>query len=137
MNINTFPFNELLLTDRVLDRLGFSEYWDEHCTWGGRTITFGDKDVLIRVVDQEEMDDDTEGNWFDGSHISNHYSYSGWFDIGGNKDDYSDLYFLHQLYEVVKFKCPQYLDEFKERCFKNNMKAYIESYEKYLNEQKS
>jgi hypothetical protein len=75
MDISTFYFNELLITDRVLDRLGFSEYWDEHSTWGGRNITFGDD--RLRVIDQEEMDDDTEGNWFNGAHVAAHYRYAG------------------------------------------------------------
>src|SRR5690348_1840140 len=127
MKVNTFEFNELLITDRVLDRLGFSPYWDEHCTWGGRTITFGEKEASIRIIDQEEMDDDTEGNWFDGSHVSPHFRYAGWFDVPKTDGD-SDLYFLHQLYDVVKYKCPDFLNEFKERCAKNNMKAYIDSY---------
>lgn len=132
MNVNTFEFNELLLSDRVLDRLGFSPYNDEHCTWGGRTLTLGkDENIFsFRIIDQEEMDDDTEGNWFDGSHINASFSYSGSFDRK-NKNDYSDLYFLHQLYEVVKHLCPQHLDEFKKRCADNNMKNAIESYEEF------
>jgi hypothetical protein len=44
----------------------------------------------------------------------------------------SDLYFLHQLYDVIKTIYPQHLEEFKKRCADNNMKGFIESYEEYL-----
>lgn len=134
MNINTFPFNELLLSSRILDRLGFSEYWDEHCTWGGRSITFAGDDS-IRIIDQEEMDDDTEGNWYDGVHIAAHYRYSGWFDVPRRDEHDSDLYFLHQLYDVVETIYPQHIAEFIERCKKNNMGGYIESYLEFKTKQ--
>ena len=48
----------LNITDKILDKLGFSEYWDEHCTWGGRTLTFSNG-TRFRIIEQEEMDDDT------------------------------------------------------------------------------
>ena len=46
--------------DKVLDKLGFSEYWDENGTWGGRTLTFKNG-IRFRIIEQGEMDDDTEG----------------------------------------------------------------------------
>lgn len=129
MNPATFEFKELLLSDRILDRLEFSEYWDENCTWGGRTITLGtgDNECNIRIWDQEEMDDDCEGFYGGGSHVPHKFSYNGYFNRGDPAHN-SDLYFLHQLYDVIEFLHPQHIDEFVERCDKNNMGNQIKSY---------
>lgn len=129
MNIETFEFKELLLSDMVLDRLGFSEYWDENCTWGGRTITLGaaDGEYCIRILDQEEMDDDIQGFYGGGNHVAHTFSYTGFFGTPST-EHYSDLYFLHQLYDLIEFLCPQHTNEFILRCNKNNMGNQIKSY---------
>jgi hypothetical protein len=45
-------FVKLNITDTILDKLGFSEYQDEHGTWGGRTLTFSDG-TRFRIIPDE------------------------------------------------------------------------------------
>jgi len=121
--------NKLNITDTILDKLGFSEYWDEHGTWGGRTLTFknGEK---FRIVEQEEMDDDTEGHAPDGIYIANHYYFAGWFSVLKIKvpnPDHHDLYFLHEMYECLELHYPNCLEEFIEKCNDLLMGSYIKS----------
>lgn len=115
--------NKLNITDQVLTKLGFSEYWDEHGTWGGRTLTFKDG-TKLRIIEQEEMDDDTEGYALDGVYIAHHFYFAGWFawpPIVG----YHDLYFLHDLYNCIKQYYPHCLEEFIEKCNSVKMGTYL------------
>src|ERR1700749_760272 len=68
------------VTEEVLGILGFSEYDDEHCTWGNRRLRFGefvrdeyDKWYVLQILDfgdYPEENDRPEG-----------YSYCGWFEF--------------------------------------------------------
>jgi hypothetical protein len=116
---------KLNLTDTILDKLGFSEYWDEHGTWGGRTLTFKNG-LKFRIIDQEEMDDDTEG-YGDGTYIAQHFYFGGWFaweKINGEHD----LFFLHEMYECIEKYYPTCLEEFVEKCKSLRMKIYIDDF---------
>lgn len=48
------------ITDKLLDVLGFSEYWDNHGTSGCRTLTIC-KDKYLRIVEVDETEDQNEG----------------------------------------------------------------------------
>ena len=116
---------KLNLTDKILDKLGFSEYNDEHGTWGGRTLTFR-MGTRFRIVDQEEMDDDTEG-YGEGMYIAAHFYFGGWFAWEKIEGEH-DLYFLHEMYECIKKYYPSCVDEFVEKCESLKMKVYIDDY---------
>jgi len=117
---------KLSITSKVLDKIGFSEYWDEHGTWGGRTLTFSNG-TMFRIIEQEEMDDDSEGYSPNGRYVANHFYFTGWFAIPEiSSNIYFDLFFLHQMYECIEAVYPECLPEFVEKCKKLKMGSYIE-----------
>jgi hypothetical protein len=122
----------LNITDRILDKLGFSEYWDEHGTWGGRTLIF-DNGTRFRIVEQSEMDDMYEGyaamSHNEPIYVSNHFYFAGWFANPRKMDTtHYDLFFLHQLYECIEKEYPDCLGEFTAKCKELNMYPYIRDY---------
>jgi hypothetical protein len=119
--------SKLLITDTILDKLGFSEYWDEHGTWGGRTLAFNNG-VRFRIIEQEEMDDDTEGYASFGRYIAHHYYFAGWFAIPKIDSPNYDLFFLHEMYECIEKEYPDCIGEFVAKCKDLNMKPYIDDY---------
>lgn len=130
-------FQRLNITDAVLDRLGFSEYWDEHGTWGGRTLTFSDG-TRFRIIEREEQDADYYQNA--NQYIAKHFYFAGWFAIPKINSSGSafDLFFIHEMYECIKKFYPQCLDEFVSKCDTLGMEIYIKEYLEYIdNSQKS
>lgn len=115
--------SRLNITDAILDKLGFSEYWDEHGTWGGRTLEFSNR-IKFRIIDQEEQDDDTAGWHEGGSYVSHHFYFAGWFAIPAI-EGHSDLFFLHEMYECIEKYYPTCLDEFIKKCIQLKMGNYI------------
>jgi hypothetical protein len=123
---------KLNITEAVLDKLGFSEYWDENGTSGTRTLQFGDGE-RFQIVEQEEMDDSYEGySGMVGSkpeYVSQHF-----FFLDKNEKNSAhkikcyDLFFLHEMYLCVKEVIPGCLEEFVSICESVNMKPYIDSY---------
>lgn len=114
---------KLIITDDVLDKLGFSEYWDEHGTYGTRTLRFDDGTKFI-ILEQEEMDDSTEG-YGDGMYVAHHFRFEG---HRNGMEGVHELFFLHQMYECIEKYFPSYLDEFVEKCEKVKMKPYIDDF---------
>lgn len=117
---------KLNITNTILDKLGFSEYCDEHGTYGGRTLTFSNG-VKFRILEYEEMDDDTEGYSLDGWYIAHHFYFGGWFSVNKIADDH-ELYFLHEMYQCIEIHFPSCLDEFRTKCNELKMNIYIEDY---------
>ena len=124
---------KLNLTDTIIDKLGFSEYSDENGTWGGRTLTFKNG-VRFRIIDQEEMDDDTDG-YSNGMYIAQHFYFAGWFAYEKIVDEHNlffvcehDLFFLHEMYECIEKYYPTCLEEFVEKCNDLKMKIYIDDF---------
>jgi hypothetical protein len=117
----------LNITDTVLDRLGFSEYWDEHGDWGGRTLTFS-SGQQFRIIETEENEDDSYGYHKDGTYVAKHWWFADWFALPKISKGNFDLFFLHEMYECIKQCYPECLDEFTERCQKLKMGAYIKDY---------
>lgn len=129
-----FEFKELLLTDKVLDVLGFSEYWAGCGDFGDRRLDLGGKvgderltskkeypSYFIMVID--ETDDPEAGYGYgEPEYCSAHYS-SNHFD--------SRIYFLHEMYEdILKRRTPEEVEKFVEITKgKNvNMYPYIKSW---------
>lgn len=113
-----FKFQEMLLTDKALDALGFSEYWDSSGDFGTRSFW---SYTLIEYLETEDPDC---GYGIGQAWYSPHH-YAEGFDHGGKR-----LYFLHELYESIKTWTPNELDKFvdKTKEIGVNMYPYIESY---------
>jgi len=122
---------KLNITDTILDKLGFSEYWDEHGTWGGRTLTFSNG-TRFRIIEQEEMDDEHEGygalSGSEATYVANHFYFAGFFAIPKIDANHYDLFFLHEMYECIEKEYPDCLEEFTAKCKGLNMKPYIHYY---------
>lgn len=112
---------KLNITSGVLDTLGFTEYWDEHGTWGGRTLHFSNG-TSFRIIEQEEMYDEL------GQYIAHHYYFANWFAIPKINDiihHHIDLFFLHEMYDLIKKIYPDCLDEFTKICKESGMSVYL------------
>ena len=117
----------LNITETILDKLGFSDYWDENGTWGGRTLEFSNG-TKFRIAEFEEMDDEEGGYGSNPTYVSDHYNFFGFFAIPPtNANDY-DLFFLHEMYECIEKEYPDCLEEFTTKCKDLNMKPYIDEY---------
>jgi hypothetical protein len=117
---------KLNITSEVLDKLGFSEYWDEDGTWGGRTLKFNTQQ--FRIAEQEETDDDTSGYGIDPTYIANHYYFVGWFAVPKIEANHYNLFFLHEMYECIEKEYPDCLEEFHTKCIILNMGRYLHEY---------
>lgn len=122
---------KLNITDTILDKLGFSKYWDEHGTWGSRTLTFSNG-TKFRIIEQEEMDDVYDGySLLSGdkpTYIGNYFYFGGFFAIPKKQCGNYELYFLHQMYVCIEKEYPDCIKEFTTKCKKLNMKPYIDDY---------
>lgn len=110
---------KLNITKDVLDRLGFSEYWDEHGTWGGRTLTFSNG-TKFRIIEQLQHDDDPD------IYVGDHYYFTGWFATPKSDEGHYDLFFLHEMYNCIKEVYPDCLNEFLQLCHDAKMSVYLE-----------
>ena len=118
---------KLNITEKVLDKLGCSEYWDEHGNWGGRTLVFSNG-TLFRIIEQQEMDDNTEGYMPDGCYIAAHFYFADWFAIPKTNKGNFDLFFIHEMYECIEKCYPDCIDEFVSKCKELKMGIYIEEF---------
>jgi hypothetical protein len=126
-----FAFDELKITDKVLDVLGFSEYWAGASEYGERT--FGIKksehqyEKWYRIVDHDEMEDGNQG------YISPARYYAQNFSSPFNARVSRRIYFLHDLYEDISDNAPDLLDFFIEKTKEKgvNMFPFIQSYLEY------
>lgn len=134
-----FEFKELLLTSRVLDTLGFSEYWADSGNSGTRTLDLGgkvgDERLLAKkeyplyyIHEIDEMADPCCGYCeiveYDSCHIVT--------------KDWETIYFLHEMWEdIVKRRTDEEVRVFVELTMKKgvNMYPYIESYMKWKSKQ--
>lgn len=118
--------DKLALTDSILDKLGFSEYWDENGDWGGRTLTFTDG-TRFRIIDYCEKDDEDDGYGYgEGKFRGAHFTFCGWFALPKIDGDH-ELFFLHEMYECIQKYYPSCLPEFTEKCIKLLMRSYLPS----------
>jgi hypothetical protein len=128
---------KLNITSSVLDRLGFSEYWDEHGTWGGRWLSFSNG-VTFQIAEICETDDIYEGysgmSGDEPTYVAQHYKFWGGFAIPKIDDAVVDLFFLHEMYECIKTHYPHCLDEFTAICNRANMGPYIDDYLLFVSE---
>ena|SRR6187402_1294741 len=119
-----FEFNELLLTDKVLDVLGFTEYWSECGDFGRRTLALAGERYLLYQLD--EKDDASDG------YAPGPAEYSPGRFVSAEFND--RLYFLHDLYESInKSTSAEFIHDFIILTKKDgvNMWPALESYLKY------
>jgi len=117
----------LNITSEVLDGLGFSEYWDEHEIWGTRTFVFSNGQHF-RIIEQEAIDDDSDGYSLDGQYVANHFYFGGWMAWPKIDKGKYDLFFLHEMYDCLKECYPDCLEEFVSICKNVKMGKYIDDY---------
>lgn len=125
----------LNLTTTILDKLGFRDYNDSSGDWGTRTLPFEDG-TWFRIAEVDEKDDDSDGYSFHGSYVSNHYYYAGYIANPKNDAPHCDLFFLHEMYEVIEKYYPAVLDEFVTKCRTLKMGSYIDDYLKVRDSEK-
>lgn len=121
-----FEFKEMLLTQKTLDVLGFTDYWSESGDFGSRCLDLGMNvhypKYCICVLD--ERNDSTEG-YGEAEYASEHFC---------SRDFKKNLYFLHDLYEDISQKRPpEQLQVFIELTKKKevNMWPFLKSYIDY------
>lgn len=131
-----FEFDEMLLTERALDALGFTEYWSGSGEFGDRGLDLGAKVGDERLTSKEEypkyfiyemdgMDDVDQGYSSEPKFAPRRYVSKG-FD--------KTLYFLHEMYEdILSRRTPEEVSNFIEltKLKGINMYPYIKSYIDY------
>lgn len=120
---------KLNITDHVLSKLGFSEYWDDNGNSGSRILEFKNGEVF-KISEQCQMDDGNEGYGGmcgqDPMYISNHYCFMGWYASPQIKDVGTiDLFFLSDIYYCIRKYYPECVDEFINKVRSNYMIKYI------------
>ena len=126
-----FEFEEMPITDKVLDTLGFCEYWSGCGDFGTRMV--GEKisehqySKSYTIVEEDEMDDDSLGYSGSPKYSARHYH------SPFSSKKHRSIYFLHDLYEDISENAPEVLDLFIEKTKENgvNMYPYIKSYLEY------
>ena len=126
-----FEFQECNLTSKLLNFLGFSEYWDSNTDAGTRVLTLSEK-YAYRIWDEDEKEDETEG-------------YGGWtkyqpqhFHSDFDHKKFYTLYFLHDMFEDINDNIGVEAGLlFIELCKKKNCKDFIESYLEYKHEREN
>lgn len=116
-----FEFSSINLTDTILEKLGFADWWGGSGDFYDSVIHLADKNFHIHALC--EKDDENDGYGHNKVYVSYHYTDSDW----------NRLFFLHELYEFIKSaNSEEALHEFKDRCKKVNLSYYIDSYENYI-----
>ena len=134
MKINyPFEFKELLLTDTVLDVLGFTEYHDGTGDYGDRMLYLGSEGNDERLISKKEYasyliyDMDEKEDGADGyGYGEPEYSSQSF-----TTKDFHRIYFLHEMYEdILMRRTPEEIQYFIELTKKKriNMFPYIESW---------
>jgi hypothetical protein len=119
-----FKFNELLLTSRVLDKLGFTEYWNGSGYFGTRRLIDKEAhDVFYELFQTDEMDDPTDGYdpYNPPEYQTQHYCTKDW----------ERMYFLHELYEDFLLRYPDKIEYLTKQIKTCNMYPQLKSYLKY------
>lgn len=133
-----FNFDSCIMCDRVLDLLGFTEYWDNNGDSGDRKLWL--METIFTITDNDQRDAGDYGlvyipfspQYFTLKEVHR-------VNISGEayivKDNlWETIHFLHELYDLIwQYGKLSDMEEFKSKCTKENgLKHYIDSYEKYL-----
>lgn len=123
-----FEFNELLLTDKCLDVLGFSEYWAGSGDFGERCFGIEHQE-LYRIVEIDESEDPSSG--YGGGQPE--YCSCNYGEPFKSKNSLRRIYFIHELYESILENNPSLIEMFIEKTKSKgvNMYPYIKSWLEY------
>jgi len=97
--------NNIKITDDILDILGFTEYWDENGSWGGRILKFKDGQ-WFQIIQSSEDD-------FGKEYKEDKYSFAGWFANPKIDCGSYDLETIGDMTNCILEQYPNYLKEFK------------------------
>ena len=109
---------KLAITEDVLERLGFSDYDDENCTWGNRRLNvrrglndkWPDECYVLQIIDYGDFPEDN------GAEFNDCFYYAGWFELlkqWQTKDGWH-LNTVKDLYKIIYLYHNEYLHDFKE-----------------------
>lgn len=123
-----FEFNELLLTEKVIQYMGFNNWWGD--SGDGYEIAFGKENDPTSVVNyrlratcEESEPYSYSTSYYQTQHIMN--------------DKFEPLYFIHELYEdIVKNASVKDFNILITHFKKLSVYPYIQSYLKYKEEDK-
>lgn len=124
-----FEFCELRLTNKMLDVLGFSEYWAGSGDFYGERC-FGIEAVnLYRMMVHDETDDPCSG------YCEIPMYQSEYFTSSHKSKTWRNIYFIHDLYEDILENNPNLIEMFVEKTKEKgvNIYPYIKSYLEYKN----
>jgi len=131
-----FKFKALIITDKMLDILGFTEYWGGSGDFGDRRLDLGgqveDKRLISKneypmyfIFKIDETDDPESGYGYSKpEYCSAHFC----------TKDFETIYFLHEMYDdIVARRTPEEIERFIEIIQKKgiNMFPFIKSYMEY------
>jgi len=123
-----FKFNECILTEDILDKLGFSDYWAGSGEFGNRTFSkerddgSNTSEFAYRMVVSDQLDDGSMG-WGKLEYKPEYFIV---------EDFQTTLYFLHDLYENIFSKENEELNKlFLSKCTEIGLESYIQSYLNY------
>lgn len=124
-----FEFDEMLLTDEVLDLLGFTQYHGGAGDFGDRRLDLGGK-----VGDPELLSKKEYPLYF--IHVIDHLDGNYWEDVVTPKHfctkDFRTIYFLHEMYEdILSRRTADEASRFIQLCNQTGMSGYLSSYIKY------
>ena len=126
-----FEFKELLITDKVLDVLGFTEYSDGAGDFGDRRLDLRNKENPKKkyiIYEIDEIEDPEAGYGYgEPEYCSQHFC---------TKDFKENIYFLHEMYEdILEHYTPEEVETFIQITKRRgvNMFPYIKQYLNYKN----
>lgn len=142
-----FEFTELILTDRILDLLGFTEYWGGPGDFGDRRLgikldknRFDSNYSVFYIYQYDEKDDECDGYGYgEPQYVPSYYALPGYYYSAGQIAEqiktgvYSSIYFLHELYDAIDKFTPDLIPFLESNISKYNMKPYLDSYKKFIN----
>ncbi len=123
-----FEFDEIRLTDEILEGLGLKEWYGGAGDYHDGNFQLGG--LIVRLHNIPEEKDDSQGYGtpiYQAAHFS-------------NEDFKRNLYFLHDLYEEILRLCEDFkkpidkievIKEFTLRCHNLNLGSYLKSYQEY------
>lgn len=119
-----FDFKELILTAKVFDLLGFSEYWAGASEFGSRSLNLAGHNFRIQDIDTLEAGYEGWGyNVYEPQHFT-------------SEDFQTTFHFLHDIYEyIVKTMPSEAVSAFIEKAACKELAGYLSSYQAYISEQ--